>query len=91
MQDPRLMDRQTDMSNKPMDRQITGRTQAHGQTTRQWDRGDRNRRQTQSVRQIKRSHTGPKAHGQTGRQTDRGGTETEGQTHGVRQMNRPHA
>ena len=30
MQDPRLMDRQTDMSNKPMDRQITGRTQAHG-------------------------------------------------------------
>ena len=74
------MDRQMNMSNKPMDRLQAGHKHMDRQDNE--TEGDRNRGQTQGVRQMKRSHTGPNAHGQT----DRGGTK-QGQTHGVIQMN----
>ena len=60
------MDRQMNMSNKPMDRLQAGHKHMDRQDNE--TEGDRNRGQTQGVRQMKRSHTGPNAHGQTDRQ-----------------------
>ena len=93
MQDPRHMDKETEGGQNQRDRyrdRLTDLMKDPRHMDRQKKKGGQKQRDRHRVSDRRKDLTQDPRH--MDRQTDRQrGTETEGQTNGVRQMNRPHA